>query len=115
MDRAEVAHSALRASILDICGLVGGAVMSWIELGVSPAVFQSRLVSKTDVWHFGVGMIKALFFALIIRIIGCCEGMKVGGNAQSLGHLTIPSVVLSTVMVIVMDALFSVFSGVVDA
>lgn len=99
--------------IADIAGLVGGALMSWIELGVSPAVFQTRLVSNTDVWHFGVGMIKAPFFALIIGIIGCYEGMKVGGNAESLGRLTSTSVVLSIFMVIVMDALFSIFFAVV--
>nr|WP_324752249.1 ABC transporter permease [Roseovarius sp. Pro17] len=94
--------------ISDIAGLVGGAMMSWIELGVSPAVFQSRLISNTDVWHFLVGMIKAPFFALIIGIIGCYEGLKVGGNAESLGRLTSTSVVLSIFMVIVADALFSV-------
>ncbi len=99
--------------IADISGLIGGAAMSWVELGVSPAVFQSRLVSNTDVWHFGVGMIKAPFFALIIGIIGCYEGMKVGGNAESLGRLTSTSVVLSIFMVIVMDALFSIFFAIV--
>lgn len=99
--------------IADITGLLGGALMSWIELGVSPAVFQSRLVSNTDVWHFGVGMIKAPFFALIIGIIGCYEGLKVGGNAESLGRLTSTSVVLSIFMVIVMDAMFSIFFALV--
>ncbi len=99
--------------IADVAGLVGGAVMSWIELGVSPGVFQSRLVSNTDVWHFGVGMIKAPFFALVIGIIGCYEGMKVGGDAESLGRLTSTSVVLSIFMVIVMDALFSIFFAIV--
>jgi phospholipid/cholesterol/gamma-HCH transport system permease protein len=99
--------------IANISGLVGGALMSWIELGVSPAVFQSRLVSNTDVWHFVVGMIKAPFFALIIGIIGCYQGMKVGGDAESLGRLTSASVVLSIFMVIVMDALFSIFFAIV--
>ena len=94
--------------ISDISGLIGGAMMSWIELGVSPPVFQTRLVSTTDVWHFLVGMIKAPFFAVIIGIIGCYEGLKVGGNAESLGRLTSTSVVLAIFMVIVADALFSV-------
>mgnify|MGYP003624349209 FL=1 len=99
--------------IADIAGLVGGAVMSWIDLGVSPAVFQSRLVSNTDVWHFGVGMIKAPFFALIIGIIGCFEGLRVGGDAESLGRLISTSVVLSIFMVIVADAMFSIFFAIV--
>ncbi|MGB5864589.1 MAG: MlaE family lipid ABC transporter permease subunit [Sulfitobacter sp.] len=99
--------------IADISGLIGGALMSWIELGVSPAVFQTRLASNTDVWHFAVGMIKAPFFALIIGIIGCYQGMKVGGDAESLGRLTSASVVLSIFMVIVVDAMFSIFFAVV--
>lgn len=99
--------------IADIAGLIGGALMSWIELGVSPAVFQARLVSNTDVWHFAVGLIKAPFFALIIGVIGCYEGMKVGGDAESLGRLTSTSVVLSIFMVIVADAMFSIFFAVV--
>lgn len=99
--------------IADISGLLGGAIMSWIDLGVSPAVFQMRLTSNTDVWHFGVGMIKAPFFALIIGIIGCFEGLKVGGDAESLGRLTSTSVVLSIFMVIVADAMFSIFFAIV--
>ena len=99
--------------IADIAGLVGGAIMSWIELGVSPAVFRTRLVTDTDVWHFAVGMIKAPFFALIIGIIGCYEGMMVEGDAESLGRLTSLSVVLSIFLVIVADALFSIFFAVV--
>ncbi len=99
--------------IADMSGLVGGAVMSWIDLGVSPQVFIARLVSNTDVWHFGVGMIKAPFFALIIGMIGCYEGMKVGGDTESLGRRTSTSVVLAIFMVIVMDAMFSIFFAIV--
>jgi phospholipid/cholesterol/gamma-HCH transport system permease protein len=99
--------------IANISGLVGGAIMSWIELGVSPGVFEARLVSNTGVWHFGVGMIKAPFFALIIGIVGCFEGMQVEGNAESLGRLTSTSVVLAIFLVIVADALFSVFFAIV--
>ena len=100
--------------IANFAGLFGGALMSWAELGVSPGVFQSRLVSNTDVWHLGVGLIKAPFFALIIGIVGCFEGMQVKGNAESLGHLTSTSVVLSIFLVIATDALFSIFFAMVE-
>ena len=99
--------------IANVSGLFGGALMSWIELDVSPAVFQARLVSNTDVWHFNVGMIKAPFFALIIGIIGCFQGMKVGGDAESLGRQTSAAVVMAIFMVIVADALFSIFFAIV--
>ena len=95
--------------IADISGLVGGGLMSWIDLGISPPMFTHRLLSDTDVSHVFVGMIKAPVFALIIGIIGCHAGMKVGNNAESLGAQTSGSVVRAIFAVIVADALFSIF------
>jgi len=99
--------------VADVMGLLGGALMSWVELGVSPGMFRTRLYDSVDVWHYAVGLIKAPFFAIIIGIVGSYEGMKVGGNAESLGRLTSTSVVLSIFLVIVADALFSVFFSVI--
>lgn len=95
--------------IANAAGLLGGAIMSWAELGVSPALFRSRLIANTDVSHVFVGMIKAPVFALIIGIIGCHAGMKVRGNAESLGMMTSRAVVAAIFAVIVADAVFSVF------
>ncbi len=95
--------------IANVAGLVGGAIMSWIELGVSPGMFVTRLYETTDIWHLAIGMIKAPFFAVIIGVIGCFEGMRVEGSAESLGRLTTTSVVLSIFFVIVADAIFSIF------
>jgi len=95
--------------VANVTGLFGGALMSWFELGVSPGMFVTRLFETTDIWHLAIGMIKAPFFALIIGIIGCFEGMKVEGSAESVGRLTTTSVVLSIFFVIVADAVFSIF------
>ncbi len=95
--------------IADIMGLLGGALMSWIELGVSPGMFVTRLYDTTDLWHFSIGMIKAPFFAVIIGVIGCYAGLKVQGSAESVGRLTTTSVVMSIFGVIVADAVFSIF------
>lgn len=99
--------------VADVMGLVGGALMSWAELGVSPGMFRTRLYDSVDVWHYAVGLIKAPFFAMIIGIVGSYEGLKVGGNAESLGRLTSTSVVLSIFLVIVADAMFSIFFSVI--
>ena len=95
--------------VADVAGLVGGAIMAWIELGVSPAMFQTRLIADTDVNHVIVGLSKAPVFALIIGIIGVQAGMKVGSDAESLGRMTSNAVVSAIFAVIVADALFSIF------
>ena len=94
--------------VANLAGLTGGALMSWIELDISPATFRTRLL-ETDVSHFVVGIVKAPFFAVIIAVIGCFQGMQVQGNAESLGALTSRSVVQSIFMVILVDAVFSIF------
>lgn len=95
--------------IADLAGLFGGALMAWIELGISPAMFRTRLIEGTDVSHFLAGLIKAPVFALIIGVIGCHSGMQVKSNAESLGQMTSKAVVMAIFSVIVADAAFSVF------
>ena len=95
--------------IANISGLLGGALMAWIDLGISPGMFRTRLVEGTDVSNVMVGLIKAPFFALIIGVIGCHAGMQVQSNAESLGQMTSKAVVASIFAVIMADAFFSVF------
>jgi phospholipid/cholesterol/gamma-HCH transport system permease protein len=99
--------------VAGFAGLLGGATMAWIELGVSPEMFYVRL-GDVSVWHYAVGIIKAPFFALVIGLIGCHHGLKVEGNAESLGRLTSASVVLAIFLVIVLDAIFAIFFATVN-
>lgn len=95
--------------IADLAGLLGGAIMSWIQLGISPSLFRYRMIADTDVSHVIVGLSKAPIFALVIGIIGCHAGMKVGKDAESLGAETSRAVVNAIFAVIVIDALASIF------
>jgi phospholipid/cholesterol/gamma-HCH transport system permease protein len=72
-------------------------------------MFRIRLVENTEARHYLVGIAKAPFFAVIIGITGCYQGLKVESSAESLGRLTSKSVVMAIFMVIVVDALFSIF------
>lgn len=91
-----------------VSGLLGGAIMSWIELGISPAVFLARL-ADVSVTHAIVGLSKAPVFAVIIGVIGCHAGMQVGKDAESLGRMTSSAVVSAIFAVIIADAGFSIF------
>lgn len=95
--------------VANVMGLLGGGIMAWADLGISPAMFTTRLVNGTDISHLMIGMIKAPVFALIIGVVGCHAGMQVKSNAESLGRMTSSSVVTAIFAVIVADAAFSVF------
>lgn len=100
--------------IADMAALIGGGLMSWIDLGISPGMFVTRLKENTGIWHFAIGMIKAPFFAVVIGVIACWQAMQVKGSAQSVGQRTTASVVQSIFMVIALDALFSIFFSVLE-
>lgn len=95
--------------VANVFGLFGGALMSWINLGVSPGMFITRLYENTDVTHLIVGMIKAPFFALVIGVVACWQAFQVQSSSTSVGRRTTSSVVQGIFLVIALDALFSIF------
>ena len=96
----------------DVAGLVGGAAMSWIELGVTPGMFITRMETAIGASHYLVGLVKAPAFALIVGLTGCWFGLNVGLDAESLGRMTSRAVVVAIFLVIVADAAFSILFAV---
>lgn len=95
--------------VANMAGLLGGALMAWIDLGISPAMFRTQLATNTSVTHALVGLSKAPIFAIIIALVGCYQGLQVEGNTDSLGSRTSRSVVVAIFLVIVVDAVASIF------
>jgi phospholipid/cholesterol/gamma-HCH transport system permease protein len=95
--------------VANLSGLIGGALMAWIELGVSPETFRIRLANWDNFLNAVAGLSKAPVFAVLIGIVGCYAGMQVKGNAESLGMMTSKAVVAAIFLVIVVDAAFSIF------
>ena len=93
----------------DVMGLFGGALTTQWLLHVSPTQYLDRVHHAVDAKDLFVGLVKAPVFAFFIAIIGCMHGLRVRGSAESVGHETTRAVVKSIFLVIVLDALFSVF------
>jgi len=92
----------------DIMAVFGGGVMSMMLIDLTVPRFLRQLQEAVGLWTFWVGIIKAPVFAFLIGMVGCFEGLRVRGSAESLGQLTTRSVVESIFLVIVFDALFSI-------
>lgn len=92
-----------------ICGILGGIVVCALTLDISPTMFLTIMQNNVGFEHFWMGMIKAPVFAFLIAIIGCLEGFKVSGSAESVGEHTTASVVHSIFVVILLDAVAALF------
>jgi phospholipid/cholesterol/gamma-HCH transport system permease protein len=93
----------------DIMGLAGGGVMAFGVLGLDLSTYLDKLHEAVDFQHFLAGMIKAPFAAVIIGLVGCLEGMRVEGSAESLGTHVTSAVVKAIFLVIILDAVFAMF------
>ena len=92
-----------------LCGIAGGLVVCALALDISPAMFFTILQRDIPLNHFLVGLGKAPLFAFLIAVIGCLEGFKASGSAQSVGEHTTSSVVQSIFVVILLDAIAALF------
>jgi phospholipid/cholesterol/gamma-HCH transport system permease protein len=88
-----------------MAGLAGGVTVGAFDLEIPPQMYLSRMHETIEVRHFLVGMSKAPVFAMIIGLIGCLEGLRVEGTAQSVGERTTSSVVQTIALVIIIDAM----------
>lgn len=92
-----------------LAGIVGGAVVCAFSMDISPTMFVTRFHDLAATKHFWVGMSKAPIFAFLIASIGCLEGFKVSGSAESVGTHTTSSVVQAIFVAILVDALAAIF------
>lgn len=92
-----------------LAGLFGGLVVSVYSLGIPMDLYIIRVQETASLSHYLTGLSKAPVFALVIALVGCLEGFKVTGTAQSVGERTTSAVVQSISLVIIIDALAAVF------
>jgi phospholipid/cholesterol/gamma-HCH transport system permease protein len=92
-----------------MAGLLGGLLVCWSDLGISPVMFFSRIADEIPAKHFWIGMVKSPVFALVLTVIACKQGLSVGGDVNSLGRHVTSSVVQAIFMVILLDAFFAIW------
>lgn len=92
----------------DITGVGGGMVMASLQLDIGWREFLERFGREMQGSSLLVGLGKSLVFALVIAVVGCFQGFRTRGSADSVGRQTTLSVVQSIFIVIVVDAVFSV-------
>jgi phospholipid/cholesterol/gamma-HCH transport system permease protein len=92
-----------------VIGIIGGAALSALTLGIPFFTFLARIQEVVPVHDVWVGLIKGPVFGLIVATSGCYQGLQVKSDAEEVGTRTTAAVVMAIFMVIVLDAFFAVF------
>ncbi len=92
----------------NLAGILGGMLVSWLRLGISPALFISRTAEIVPMENLWIGLLKAPIFAFLIALAGTRQGLLVEGDVASLGRRTTAAVVQALFLIIFCDAVLAI-------
>lgn len=93
----------------DLFGILGGFVVATGLLHLTPALYVTQTREAMVFGDVLVGLLKAPAFGAVVALSGTYFGMTTGRTASSVGISTTRAVVSGILLVIVVDAILTVF------
>lgn len=91
----------------DFIGMFGGYIIAVLKLGVTSSMYITSTFNVLTPKDIFSGLFKSVVFALIIGSVSCFQGLNTEGGAEGVGKATTLAVVVSFVLIIAADCLFS--------
>jgi phospholipid/cholesterol/gamma-HCH transport system permease protein len=88
-------------------GILGGALVGVMVLGLSPALYFAQTFELMTLWLVAQGLIKGTTFGILVALCGCYRGMRCGRSASAVGETTTGAVVSSIVAIVLADAIWT--------
>jgi len=89
--------------LADAVGILGGMAIMFLERGADLYAYWNVTTYWVVPKDFLTGVGKAVFFGVIVTLIGCYNGLNTEGGTEGLGRATTSTVVHVTLSVIVSD------------
>ncbi len=98
----------------DLFGILGGtfAGVALLDLGALQYLRATR--ESLAVGHVVIGLVKSVAFGMVVSLTGCYYGIRCGRSAAAVGEATTKAVVVGIVLVVVVDAIFTVLLHLLD-
>ena len=82
-------------------GMAGGYLVGVRMMGIDPVFYLGHALDAVGPADILAGLIKAVFFGMIIATIGCYQGLTARGGAEGVGKATRGAVVASCIMILI--------------
>ncbi len=89
--------------LADTVAIFGGLLMAIGELGQTRAYYMNHVLTALRVQDIASGVCKTFFFAVLIGIISCYNGLRATGGADGVGKATTNTVVVASISIIIAD------------
>ncbi|MBN1504712.1 MAG: ABC transporter permease [Candidatus Eisenbacteria bacterium] len=87
----------------DFLAIVGAYVVAYVSLDVATNTFMEGLRMFFHLRDVFGGLVKSLFFGVVIATMGCYFGFHAEGGAEGVGRATTRAVVSSCLSILVLD------------
>ena len=91
----------------NVVGMAGGAIVATsMDVNFTQYIMQTQ--EAIDWADIGTGLVKSVFFGILIAIAGCQAGLNCGRNSDAVGMAATNAVVRAIVYLVVADAAFNI-------
>ena len=88
-------------------GIFGGYLIGVYRLSIRSSLYMNMTFQTLVHKDLFTGLIKTVFFGMIISLVACYEGLNVRGGAEGVGKATTKAVVNTFIMIIAADCFFT--------
>ncbi|KKP24261.1 MAG: ABC transporter, permease [candidate division TM6 bacterium GW2011_GWF2_28_16] len=90
-----------------LLGIVAGYFMSVYVLNINPEMYTEAIKESVVFSDITSGLIKAIFFGLLLSLVSTYKGYTTSGGAKGVGISTTQSVVLANIIIFIADYILS--------
>lgn len=94
----------------DFMGVVGGALVSFLQLGINSRAYWNHSAAAVALWDVSVGVTKAFFFGGAIAVISCYKGFTCKEGAHGVGQACTEAFVASFISILALDFALAVIA-----
>jgi len=93
----------------DFTGMIGGYLVSIGVAHITGAGYWTAAYQSLSFEDVTQGLLKPLFFAFVVSLVGCYYGLRTTGGTEGVGRSTTRAVVAASVAIIMLDFLITQF------
>lgn len=106
---ATVATLPLLTILADFCGMLGGYFVSYYTVHLTTEEYWTSAYQSLTYHDVVQGLVKPFFFAVLISLIGCYQGLHTTGGTEGVGRATTRAMVVASVLIVVVDFFITKF------
>ena len=91
----------------DAIGILGSYLICVFKLGISSSLYLQVTFDGLAYKDLFSGLLKSVFFGMIIALVSCFEAFNVEGGAEGVGRATTRAVVTTFILIIAADCFFT--------